>query len=869
MSAWKILYLRGHGRSTLQLYVLERKASACAVIASSGIAMPIGRPAAVAAVARRKQQASSKQGSSKPGSSYELPVGAPPLESRGGPNLEDRALATVRKALKEASAIKRRAAFGWRHMRAGVLAFQSGTERRTFAVGKKLGEGGYSTIWRVHEWQPDGSEKQFAVKRVILDRRDPEQVELVEHEISVMKSLPPHPNVVEIIGTCRRQRGSAGAQDEVFLLLELCRGGSLADLLMARAEAKEPLSADEVAKAFHDMALGIAHLHSLPTPLAHRDVKCAPRHHSRRHPNQACARRHGLRSLALCSLACAARRPENFILSDMDNRWRLCDFGSSTTHTFTHTDGMRLHEVANEEDKVHRYSTPQYRAPEMCDLRRGETIGIGVDVWALGVSLYKLLFLRDLFGTPGEERLGTLNFDPAKKLASHAIPTMPPESAASSEALLNLLRACLTPSAAQRPSVHALLQRLRSSRVDAPMPGARRPSYIERADGSHTAGMLTIRELHASGLYPKAASSGGVKPYVLLTCGGQRRVTAVAPKGHEASWGLEMAVATHGLQTLEMTVWAFHRRTTHDFLGAIVLSLHTLIHDPTVPTRLPLQRISLQKRSHKSHVAGELALSISWEPFATTHAPLPGPPTHTKPVSPPPADPPSPHLLGEAAAARPSAGDGAFWSAGFADDFASFDPLPPAASAVATPAQCGTTMEAPLGGSFWTTDAAATNAWSDLPPPCATAPSSMSSNPAPPPLRFTSSATDFESVSTVAAPWEKPASAAASTSSTDPGTFWATFDAAPGLTATPPAAPVNFGDSLISFGGDDFANAPPGDFANALAALEGGGAAAAGDGIAPQTSGDGAGGSAAAPIIVPATGVPNPAAAPPILFDLS
>ena len=57
-----------------------------------------------------------------------------------------------------------------------------------------MGEGGYSTIWRVHEWQPDGSEKQFAVKRVILDRRDPDQVALMEKEIAVMRQLPPHPH---------------------------------------------------------------------------------------------------------------------------------------------------------------------------------------------------------------------------------------------------------------------------------------------------------------------------------------------------------------------------------------------------------------------------------------------------------------------------------------------------------------------------------------------------------------------------------------------------------------------------------------------------------------------------------------------------
>ena len=322
-----------------------------------------------------------------------------------GPTLEERARATLRKALKEAKLLKRRATFGWRHLRTGVLTFQSGDSRRTFAVGKKLGEGGYSTIWKVHEWQPDGSERQFAVKRVILDRKDAEQVALVEHEVAVMRSLPPHPNVVELIGTCRRQKGASGSADEVFLLLELCRGGSLGEMLIRRAEApQQPLSPGEVAKAFYDMACSLSHLHAQSPPLAHRDVK-----------------------------------PENFILSEADGRWRLCDFGSATTHTFTHAQGMKSYDVANEEDKVHRYSTPQYRAPEMCDLRRGETISIGVDVWALGVSLYKLLFLRDLFGTPGEERLGTLNFNPDKQLAEKALPTMPSKSAASSEALLGAL----------------------------------------------------------------------------------------------------------------------------------------------------------------------------------------------------------------------------------------------------------------------------------------------------------------------------------------------------------------------------------------------------------------------------------------------
>lgn len=246
---------------------------------------------------------------------------------------------------------------------------------------------------------------------------------------------------------------------------------------------------------------------------------------------------------------------------------------------------------------------------------------------------------------------------------------MPPSSAASSEALLDALRACLTPSAARRPPVEAVLQQLRASapQLDASLPGGRRASGLDRARGEHTAGLLTLRDIRASGLFPKASSAGGVKAYLLLTCGGQRRVTPVAPKGHEvraskpapfgncvrhvlvrdapppsaglvltpvrgavaarqASWVCELAVPTHGLQTLELTLWAYHHRTTHDFLGAVVLVLPSVLPDPSQPTQLPPTPLTLQKRSHKSHVAGELSFHMSWEPFAQPTPPSPSPP---------------------------------------------------------------------------------------------------------------------------------------------------------------------------------------------------------------------------------------------------
>ena len=514
-------------------------------------------------------------------SQYGDPVAAPPLD-------HDRRAGFLPKAIKEAAVLSRRAKFGWRHLSSGSLAFQSGSEQRTFAIGKKLGEGGYSTIWRVHEWQPDGSERQFAVKRVILDRRDSEQLALVEHEISVMRSLPPHPNVVELIGTCKRKRGSAGEQDEVFLLLELCRGGSFAELLIARGEANTPLAPSEAAAAFHDMALGVAHMHQQSSPIAHRDVK-----------------------------------PENFILNDSDGRWRLCDFGSATTRTFRYrADGSTTqYEVAEEENRVHRYSTPQYRAPEMNDLRRGEPVGVAVDVWALGVALYKALFLQDLFGTPGEERLGVLNFDPSKKLAPHALPRAAPHSAGASAVLLDLLRLCLTPSPAQRPTATDVLQWLHARSDQVGGGGGIKAAWpFSRPPGAHVAGRLTIRGLEARNVFPKAASRGGVKPYVLLTCGGTRRVTSIAPKAHTASWGAEaLEASTHAMQHVELTVWAHHRRTTHDFLGVVTLSLPTLVPEPTRPARVEgrVVRFSGARTSRTCRASSLLALVGA---FATSPA---------------------------------------------------------------------------------------------------------------------------------------------------------------------------------------------------------------------------------------------------------
>ena len=69
-----------------------------------------------------------------------------------------RAARWLAKRVKEAKLLPARGVHSLHRFRKGTLTFSSAGEApRTFVIAGKLAEGGYSTIWRVLEWQPDGS----------------------------------------------------------------------------------------------------------------------------------------------------------------------------------------------------------------------------------------------------------------------------------------------------------------------------------------------------------------------------------------------------------------------------------------------------------------------------------------------------------------------------------------------------------------------------------------------------------------------------------------------------------------------------------------------------------------------------------------
>eukprot|EP00056_Hartaetosiga_gracilis_P010430 m.153805 g.153805 ORF g.153805 m.153805 type:complete len:77 (+) comp13312_c1_seq3:242-472(+) len=70
--------------------------------------------------------------------------------------------------------------------------------------------------------------------------------------------------------------------------------------------------------------------------------------------------------------------------------FKLCDFGSATTVAI-HPGSDRPNALIQEE--LEKYTTPQYRAPEMVNLYMKKTINEKADIWVL-VCRVCILFMR-------------------------------------------------------------------------------------------------------------------------------------------------------------------------------------------------------------------------------------------------------------------------------------------------------------------------------------------------------------------------------------------------------------------------------------------------------------------------------------------
>ncbi|PIA48577.1 hypothetical protein AQUCO_01400872v1 [Aquilegia coerulea] len=304
---------------------------------------------------------------------------------------------------------------------------QAGLEGRTIDVGNLkvhvrnvIAEGGFSCVYLARDAMH--ASKQYALKHIVCS--DEESLDLVMKEISVMKKLTGHPNVVALHAHTIMDMGRT---KEALLVMEFCEK-SLVTVLEGRGSGY--FDEKQILLIFRDVCNAVFAMHCLNPPIAHRDLKA-----------------------------------ENVLLGP-DGMWKLCDFGSTSTN---HKRFERPEEMGIEEDNIRKYTTPAYRAPEMWDLFRRELINEKVDIWALGCLLYRICYFKSAFD--GESKLQILN-------GNYRIPELPKYNSLVPELIRDMLQAA--PDA--RPDITQVW-----FRVNEHLPEALQKSLPDTPTGVHAA----------------------------------------------------------------------------------------------------------------------------------------------------------------------------------------------------------------------------------------------------------------------------------------------------------------------------------------------------------------------------------------------
>ncbi|EEB09269.1 NAK protein kinase Ppk29 [Schizosaccharomyces japonicus yFS275] len=249
----------------------------------------------------------------------------------------------------------------------------------TVVVDRYLSEGGFSQVYLVGtRSKTDGTPFVCVMKRMYA--QDEASLENVHTEIETMKLLRGNPHIVNYIDSCIFPTATESQPNgcEILLLMEYCAGGGLIDLMNQRLQTR--LSQAEVLKIMSDVVQGVAALHYLRPPLIHRDLKI-----------------------------------ENVLISS-PTCYKLCDFGSVCAPIRMSSNPAERHRIKAD---IEKYTTYQYRAPEMIDMSHNFAIDEKSDIWALGVLFYKLCYYTTPFENQGPAAMVT---------ATYVFPPFPPYS---------------------------------------------------------------------------------------------------------------------------------------------------------------------------------------------------------------------------------------------------------------------------------------------------------------------------------------------------------------------------------------------------------------------------------------------------------
>jgi len=203
-------------------------------------------------------------------------------------------------------------------------------EERYFRQKVKLGQGSFGTVWRAVDRQ---SGENVAIKQLLkanFTKRGVSRAD-IEREMSLMKACN-HRNITQLLGFFENDTS-------LFLALEYCDSGDFGDKIREQGLG---ITEAEAAAWVRQMCDAVCVLHT--QGICHRDIK-----------------------------------PENFMVHQRTNL-KLSDFGLATGLQ----KGQLLQDVCG---------TRAFNAPEQHPIAvKNGGYGFPVDMWALGISVYLVMF---------------------------------------------------------------------------------------------------------------------------------------------------------------------------------------------------------------------------------------------------------------------------------------------------------------------------------------------------------------------------------------------------------------------------------------------------------------------------------------------
>lgn len=295
---------------------------------------------------------------------------------------------------------------------------------------KYISEGGFAHVYTCNVEPAFQGQLVACLKRVAVPSKW--QLNLLRQEVDAMKRLRGNPTIVLYIDLHASRMaanvtpGASQQQYEVFVLMEYCSNNGLIDFMNARLTHK--LTEPEILTIMRDITVGVAMCHHLNPPLIHRDIKI-----------------------------------EN-VLIDAHGTYKLCDFGLAVAYAPVPKNQAEKTALAAD---LQQNTTPQYRSPEMIDLDLGFPIDDKLDIWAMGVFLYKLCYYTTPFELPQHASMEDLERSILNSASTLRIPH-DVRGLVFLARLKHVIKCCLRDDPRRRPNAVQLLEEICSMKDEKP-----------------------------------------------------------------------------------------------------------------------------------------------------------------------------------------------------------------------------------------------------------------------------------------------------------------------------------------------------------------------------------------------------------------